>query len=699
MGWVVMLINSFKKMKNIHKLIFSCKFNIALQEISKLEVDGLTNQEKIACLILKSIILRKKGLFFQAQKSVKNAIKKAEKIDNKRFLIESLIEEGRILWKLEKATELEEIIYILENDIQNHYKNEREDLNYYQALLNELKAYYFLLILDEEQAIHYANKTLKIKQQLENDVEIINSLLFLARIKSLSFDCEKAINLSLHALNLAKKIDFIEGIFFSNIELGYSYFQKIDYRTAKKYFKKSFQISEEIGNDYFKFLALLGGVFYKTIDRKEALEALLVVYDKMNDFEDPETNRIITSGLAVHYNSMGQPEKALHYIEEALKIYEKHYQNQHSNKYAYLLRTYGQVLMYAGKPSEALEYGQKAIEVCRKIDDKNGLSASLFFTGAFYRRIGELNAAIDCLTEALTIAKELNYERMIIWIIDSLTKNYLEKGELEKALELHQEYISYLNEKGGDKGGISKSKFYLGSIYFEKGDLKNALKYAQESLEIRKQIPNNQIIAKSLFLLVRICIEMNDIDLANRYLDHLTELNVSKDDKIVNHIYRVSNALIKKTSMRATNRAEAEKILLSIISEDISLSEVTIIALINLCELFLDEFRITGDLEVLTELQQYTQKLVEIAKNQDSKSLIFEAQHIRILSLWLQAQHSTKEVNLKEIRDLLTNTQKLAEKQGLNRLAQKIFNKHNKMLEHLEIWDEFLRSYYELIKT
>jgi hypothetical protein len=192
---------------------------------------------------------------------------------------------------------------------------------------------------------------------------------------------------------------------------------------------------------------------------------------------------------------------------------------------------------------------------------------------------------------------------------------------------------------------------------------------------------------------------MNEIKQAKSYFYELKEIyEQEKEHLAINQRYRLAEALINKATIQPETSAEVEKQFISIVDEDITRAWETVVALINLCDILLKAYKDSGDKYILDELQNYTQTLIEFSQKQESYTLKLEAQHIRILTLWLQAQHSTKFIDLNEIQALLANTLQIAELKGLSGLAKRIFAKHKDMLDHLEVWDEFLRSYYDLIK-
>ena len=136
-----------------------------------------------------------------------------------------------------------------------------------------------------------------------------------------------------------------------------------------------------------------------------------------------------------------------------------------------------------------------------------------------------------------------------------------------------------------------------------------------------------------------------------------------------------------------------------ITSESIAEYNTTLLALISLCELLLNEFSISGVEEILSDLETHTSRLLDIAQKQNSYTLRVKAYHIRIVTLWLKAQHSKVDINIQNARRLLQEAQDLAESHGLNKLAIKITTQNEKMLEKLENWDEFIRKYYEFIRS
>ena len=104
-----------------------------------------------------------------------------------------------------------------------------------------------------------------------------------------------------------------------------------------------------------------------------------------------------------------------------------------------------------------------------------------------------------------------------------------------------------------------------------------------------------------------------------------------------------------------------------------------------MCELLLTELRITNDLEVLDELNQFIARLLDIAEKSHSYWILCE-------TLLIQAKLALTSLNLEKTRRLLTQGQKIAEKYGLSLLAMKISNEHDKLLKQLSMWENLKES-------
>ncbi|MFX0091908.1 MAG: hypothetical protein ACFFBD_09115, partial [Candidatus Hodarchaeota archaeon] len=168
---------------------------------------------------------------------------------------------------------------------------------------------------------------------------------------------------------------------------------------------------------------------------------------------------------------------------------------------------------------------------------------------------------------------------------------------------------------------------------------------------------------------------------AQVYLTQLQKLHSRTPNKTIHLRSRLAEALILKASMRTRNRVKAEQLLMQVAEEDVIDYEITVEALLNICELFLTELQISNDPEVLNEIPNYLNRLQDIAQQQNSYWLLAE-------TYWFQSKIALLNLDIREARRLLTQAQTIADKWGLRRLAIKISSDHDSLLEQLSKWDE-----------
>ena len=172
---------------------------------------------------------------------------------------------------------------------------------------------------------------------------------------------------------------------------------------------------------------------------------------------------------------------------------------------------------------------------------------------------------------------------------------------------------------------------------------------------------------------------------AQRYLDRLRFIESSEKSSFIRQLRKIAEASLLKTSTRMKHRVEAQELLQKVLEEEIVDHSLTVIALIGLSELLLDELKISGDQEVFTLLQAMVSSLFDIAKHQDSHNLL-------VKTYWLQSQMALIDLDLEKARELLSKAQEIAERKGLRKLAISISSDHDSLLNQLSEWENLINK-------
>ncbi|MHA2325977.1 MAG: tetratricopeptide repeat protein, partial [Promethearchaeota archaeon] len=229
---------------------------------------------------------------------------------------------------------------------------------------------------------------------------------------------------------------------------------------------------------------------------------------------------------------------------------------------------------------------------------------------------------------------------------------------------------------------------WIGVIYHQQGKLDLAIDYIEKSLKIWEQfrIPNsNLFVGMGYNNLIKIFLDKQSPDQAQESLNRFSQFLENNEISRNFYWYRLAKARILKSSVRTRDRAEAEKILKTMIKGYDSLRESgtrgmpnePTDALVELCSLYLEELYSTHDLGILNDIQPLLKRLLRESRRANSFSLLA---HTNLL----QGKISLLKMNIGDARQYLTQAQDIAEEHGLQLLARSISKEHDKLLEQLD---------------
>lgn len=351
---------------------------------------------------------------------------------------------------------------------------------------------------------------------------------------------------------------------------------------------------------------------------------------------------------------------------------------------ARIYRIKGVIHHTEGNLSEAEIQYRKSLVLWEQIGDKQEISSVLNNLGVLNRTKGELHKALGYYQKSLFLYKEFGNIDDIATSLNNIGNIFRYQGELDEALNYYKQSLESWEEIGNGQF-VSLAFYNIGEVYQQKGKLDTAIRYFKQSLSLREDIGNNQDIAMTLFYLISASLDSNNTKSAQRYLDRLRFIESSENNSFIRQLRKIAEASLLKTSSRMKHRVEAQELLQEVLEEEIVDHSLTVIALIGLSELLLDELKISGDQEVFTLLQAMVCSLFDIAKHQDSHSLL-------VKTYWLQSQMALVDLDLEKARELLIKAQEIAERKGLRRLAISISSDHDSLLNQLSEWENFINK-------
>ncbi|MFX0019953.1 MAG: tetratricopeptide repeat protein [Promethearchaeota archaeon] len=329
---------------------------------------------------------------------------------------------------------------------------------------------------------------------------------------------------------------------------------------------------------------------------------------------------------------------------------------------------------------ERLNYAEQSLLLREELGIKNEIAESMRTIAHLHAAYkGEFDYALDYLKRGLSFAEESKNKYCIAMVLRTLMLTYGMRGDFDQAIIYGLQGLAIFEEIN-NKPRISLMLNTIGTNYRMKGELDRALEYLQRSIAICEELGLPSDLALVFGTLIEITVDMDNLELAQKYLERIKQIRDQEENEWINLLYRFGMVDILKTSKRAKNRVKAEKLLKEIIEESFQ-TYFTILAILSLSDLLLVELRITSDTKVLVELKTYINRLLEYAETSNSYWLLAE-------TYLLQAKISLININIGEARRYLIQAQQIAERNGLSGLYKKIENEHEKLLSQLTLWEQ-----------
>jgi len=437
-----------------------------------------------------------------------------------------------------------------------------------------------------------------------------------------------------------RKISDLYGIAYSLLWTGKALYNLGEYDTANSFWDQSFEIFNDLGyrRPIAEYYMSKAGIFYNQGILSQALETVSksqLIFEELND----------EVSLATVYHRMGYIYKHSGNQEKALENYLK---------------------------SKAI-YDRKNLvhDKAKAILDISGIN----------RDMGEYDVSLKNLKEYYKIKEEHNDIYAIVIALYETGKIYSLKGELDKAEENFKKALPIAIEHNRLET-LSNVYYALGNLSQQKGDLESSSKSFLQSLQLREQIKKVYLVSYSLKSLIQINLDLKLNKIAEGFLKKLSALSKETENQNIAQLFRLSEALYLK---RTGNEREIQKSAVffeQLAKEGVIDYMITIESLLNLTEILIWEMSKTGVEHLITEVGEHLDKLEAIAQRQNSYALLVEV-------MLLQAEFSLVELEVEQAQDILIEALKIAEEKGIVKLAIKISNEHDDLLDQLDLWEDF----------
>jgi tetratricopeptide (TPR) repeat protein len=389
----------------------------------------------------------------------------------------------------------------------------------------------------------------------------------------------------------------------------------------------------------------------------------------------------------------GKPDDALNLIatgKELLKSIHPENPAEVNKRAARLADIKGWIYIYEGDINKAKENMVYSFELREDVGDQRELALSYYLKGNiyFYYRI-DWDYSQKCIQKAFDLAKKTNFKSLMSMCFTRLGDFHFFHSDLDRASDFYNHAFE-LAKDINYKRGIAFSLGGLAYIYEQKGNLKRALIFADESVKTSQEMGDIFGMNENLDTSFWFCLINNDLKRAKYYLSRMEQTMANFDVKIKKIFFQLDNALLLKTSPLVSDQVKSREILKEMVEEK-TLFEASIFfeaayrALLNLCDLLLDELRKTNNLELLKEIQNYIIQMLKASKNAKSYWWLAE-------TYMLQAKLELITLDLKKAEESITQAQKITEKCGLVQLNERIMIEQSELHKQINKWERLQNS-------
>lgn len=345
----------------------------------------------------------------------------------------------------------------------------------------------------------------------------------------------------------------------------------------------------------------------------------------------------------------------------------------------------GRIYFENGDYNQAEEYFKNSLELREKVGDKAEIAENLVHLSYIFAKRADFSQALQGFEENLTLGGIREIDKCLV--LASIGAIYITKGELDRALIYNKQWQEIARDIKNESIEASALQ-ERGRIYMMKGDLEKALEISEQSLNLFKATGVIMERANLFFNLIRICIDLDSIAKAKRYLNLFKEFVEEENDVHLTNSYELTHSLVLKRSANLNDRIEAKRLLKSLIEKDLyygwhNFWEIE--AIILLCDLLLMEFQESNNLEILDEIQPLAIKLKEVTKKRNSMSRLAQTN-------LLLAKLALIKMNMGEARQYLSQAQQISNENGLHLLARAISSEYDNLIENLEKWESLKRQ-------
>jgi tetratricopeptide (TPR) repeat protein len=541
---------------------------------------------------------------------------------------------------------------------------------------------------------------------LNSEAKVMKSLLLIykSQIKDALKITDEVLNESINTQNLNDEFRarFGKGLALLRISDFSNAFDELN--KAEKLYEKLKKPIKEIEKIFFAELIVEKAITFWILfgDLSTALKQMQQAGDIFSEEKDYRGSAKVLNLMSEAYFQAGELDKSKELAEKSLIISRKWYIG---NEETHSLRRIGEYYFSIGELDLALDFLKQGIKIIEKLESPWYESYLRLSLGIAYLRQGNFQSSQNELDKSVKLAQEVGDGHLVARGVLHIGDIHLKKGDIKKTIDKFQEAFRIFRQKKDPNCSID-TNLRLGKAYVYLGELDLALGEFQNSFLHRRwnwtdnqpsdDVPiNAYAYPETVYQLILVTLEFDFLELALEYFEKLKDFNDKKPNDLVKYRLELAEALILKRDKRIKQKIKAQDMLESLISRKVVDQELTITAILNYCDMLISELKISGEKEVLKEIQELIIQLLTISKKQGSVPLQIE-------TLCLQANVALISSEAKEAKQILDQAKNFAKEANLPIYLEKVQIQQSKLILEMDKWKSLISrnaSIQELLET
>lgn len=300
---------------------------------------------------------------------------------------------------------------------------------------------YELIGVDNVRSLEVSSEAYDMALQVGDSLKLVR----LGRLKASALRrlerIRESIKISEFILLVARRNHYIEEVKAILNPLAVAYTLNAEYDKALQIHFEALVIRETDGNmnDVSVTLNNIGLVYFKLKNYEQAIEfytKALTLKREINDKSD--VDRILIN-LGLCHNQLRHFEKAEEFIRQGLE-----YCGNECSDRIIIEGQFGLGVSYYGRDEfeKATDHFEQSLRIATKTDDKRFRGENLVYLGRIGIKSGKYDSAISKLTMAESLARNSNYNQVLMDVFKEFSKLYSLSSNFEMASLYQNRYIS-----------------------------------------------------------------------------------------------------------------------------------------------------------------------------------------------------------------------------------------------------------------